>query len=168
MKIWNALPMLLSFVAAVPAWGQTGESTKIHVAYDAVGVRIRPEPGNTNTHAEFTLTLSGRNEIAATATASNGSASKTVSGKGAFGTMENIGDVTGAWHIAGPHRLVQIIDTPQNREINTLTVAGKTCSFRNVIQLKPGSKEYKLYSSMLGAFAYYSQMRFSNITCTIE
>jgi hypothetical protein len=168
-KIWNVLPILLSFVAGFPAWGQNGESTKIHVTSKFYGVRVRPEPGIVNTNVEGTLTLSGTNEVAVTNTASDGSSSRTVNGgKVAFGTAQTAGDATGAWHIAGPHKLVQIIDTPQNRTIATVVVTGKTCSYKVVLQLKPGSTEYKIFSTTLNAWAYYSQARLSNVTCTIQ
>jgi hypothetical protein len=168
MKAWNALPILLSLVAALPAWGQSGESIKIHVTYEFYGVRVRPEPGNVNTHADFTMTLSGTNEIAVTSTASDGSNSRTMSGKSTFGTIQSTGDTTGAFHIAGPHRLVGTSENPQSRGSASLVVTRKTCSYKIVQQLKPGSKEYKLFSLTLNAWAYYSQVRYSNFTCTIQ
>jgi len=86
----------------------------------------------------------------------------------AFRTVTKISGTSQQFRIAGPNKLVGIFNTPQSQQILTILVTGKTCTISVINRLKPGFREYKLWSASLNSMAFYSQVNVTNTNCTIE
>jgi hypothetical protein len=144
------------------------DTVTIHVNYQKFSNRVRPNPGPATAKTDFTLVLSGKNDIKESGTVSSGNNSISGSTSTKFNTAVTGGERTLKWRVAGPNKIVAIIDYPQNQQIQTISVNGKTCTINVVDRLKPGFTEYMLWSASLNQIAYYDQVKFLGGSCTIE
>src|ERR1043166_7272789 len=141
--------------------------TQIHATYTADYDRIRPDPYK-GIHLKNTLevTLSGVNEVKEANTRQTGNISDQQKGLKILGQKSPDGG--SSWTVAGPSKLVRVVNSPQSTTTMTIDVDGTSCKFDVKFELKQGFTEYMFKQVRNGQMGYFTEPKVSSTTCAIK
>lgn len=116
----------------------------------------------------FSITLSGKNQVSESHTASAPGRSFSGSQVRVLGQSGNDGVTGGVWRVAGPNRLVRIRNLPQSVETLTVAVSGATCTITASHRLKPGFHDFKFLTIGKREWFTAAEPRVVSTSCTIR
>ena len=152
---------LVSSVSCVNAGAASAEKTvKVHAVFNVYYQQIRPTNWAGVVTHDFTLLMSGKNQIHEDYYVTSGKSTKHDERSGSLGA-ENL------WHVVGPHTLQRIFKWPQNVDVATIYVNGSSCSVAWKEALLLGAKEYAFPDLYGQEIKYYEEPKLMDSQCTV-
>jgi hypothetical protein len=172
MRLQLALSFFLAL--ATQALGQESRPTIIHAKVESVRDRLEPNAlRDIVVDTEFTITLSGKNNISENRSRSvvrNEFGVRNVAGPSSSNS-QSLGETNGkvSWRVLGPHRLQRTTVGRQFIFVMTITTDGKsTCALDAKFALQRGFEDIVARRIDNGSLARFSLPRVTAASCTIE
>ena len=146
-----------------PACGAPGD-TNIYVTYKVASIRVRPAPIEGDGSGNLRVVLHA-----------DGKVDDVVEGEGRYSRRWEMKDrklgpqESGAqYRVIDRNTIVRTSSGPTHIFTVRITVSGKSCRADVAYTLKPGHKEFQVYSPQLGTAAFYSKLAPHSVSCRIE
>jgi len=161
----TALAISALFLSAdnQPANAAPGD-TNIHVTYKVASTRVRPSPIEGDGSGSLRVILHA-----------DGKVDDVVEGEGKYAKRWEMKDRklgpqdSGAqYRVIDRNTIVRTSSSPTHTFTVRITVSGTSCRANVTYTLKPGHREFEVYSPQLGTAAFYSKLSPHSISCRIE
>jgi hypothetical protein len=154
--------LLAAGLAIFPAANAADGDTVIDITVTVRTERVRPEPNTSRATPKWSFVLHKDKTVTDSYKIDGNHPLKSVNVRKLGGKNKS------RFEVIGPDHLRRHTDEKTFTQTIDVFIKGSTCTATYEIKLKPGFKEFELYSPQLGKTAYYRVMAMEEATCEIK